>query len=432
MAPCALLLPQGIEYSKWAVVACDQYTSDRAYWQRVEQYVHGAPSTLQMIFPEAYLADGDADIRIAHIHRTMRDYQKQGLFRVLPEGVMYVERTCQAGGPPRRGLVMAVDLEAYDYRVGARSLVRATEGTIAARIPPRLRIRKGATLETSHVLLLIDDPAHLVIEPLALRKDDMQLCYDFDLMMGGGHIAGWHLAGEEKLDALADAMIHAFDPVAYQKRTGIIASDNRLTFAVGDGNHSLATAKACWEQIKQGMGKNINWEHPARYAMVEIVNVHDEALTFAPIHRAVFGVRGEELSRALAKEARAHDMTYTQLPEGAPAPHGAQVVEASFEGWRTRIALGNPTSFLAVGTLQDLLDAVLPRFEGAHIDYIHGDETARKLASQPLVSSFLLPAMDKADLFRTVLRDGALPRKTFSMGEADEKRYYLEARPIER
>lgn len=385
-----ILLPKTAELEKWPVVACDQFTYQPEYWQRVAQTVGDAPSTLHMILPEAYLDNaGDADI--AAVNQTMECYLQQDVFTLLPESYVYVERTL-SDGRVRRGIVGVVDLEAYDWRPGSQTPIRATEGTVPERLPPRIRVRRGAALELPHILLLVDDPSDALLQPLAASTEALPELYQVDLMEGGGHIAGWQVSGEAA--AAFDARLTAYEAAA------------PLPYAVGDGNHSLATARSCWEAIRD----QVPADHPARYALVELENIHDAALVFEPIHRVVTGVDPQAMLAALADWC---------APEGYPVRW--------YAGEQSGVVLLDPNrAALAVGVLQTFLD----QYQKGTTDYIHGDEVAQTLAQKPESIAFLLPSMEKSQLFVGVRKDGALPRKTFSMGHAEEKRYYLESRKI--
>ena len=414
--PADILLPQDCEYAKWSVVACDQYTSQPEYWQRVEEHVGSAPSALRLILPESCLDGPNVETDIMEINNTMTRYLREERFKTLPASLVYVERRLD-NLRLRRGLVGMVDLEQYDYEPGASTLVRATEGTVMSRIPPRVAVRKNAPLELPHVMLLADDPENTVIEPLSARKGELEPLYDFDLMERGGHIAGWRL-DEAAMAQAAAALTALADPESFHKKYGLTDGAVML-FAVGDGNHSLATAKECYERQKK-LTPPDQWDKLlARYALVELVNLHDSSLEFEPIHRVLFGVDPQALlSDLLAAFPGAH--------EGAGAGHVLPYVHAGGEG---AVTVPRPAAQLEVGTLQPFLDGYV-KAHGGRIDYIHGDDVARQLGRQPGNLAFLLPAMGKDRLFPTVIRDGVLPRKTFSMGHAHDKRFYLEARKI--
>jgi len=401
--PADILLPKHADWEKWSVVACDQYTSEPEYWEKVEEIVGDAPSTLRLTLPEIYLESEDAPARIAKIGEAMRTYAPE--METLENTFVYVERTL-SDGRIRRGIVGAVDLEAYNYEKGAKSPIRATEGTVIERIPPRLRVREGATMELPHVMILIDDRKKTVIEPLMEKRGEC--LYDFDLMQGGGHIAGYRVneADAEKVQEAISALAAEFTA-----RTG---EENPFVLAMGDGNHSLATAKAYYENIKKTLSPEEAAVHPARYALAEIVNLHDEALVFEPIHRVVFGVDPKALLADFAE--------FCKKNEGGNAP---QEIPYYYEGGEGVLRIEKPVSPLAVGTLQRFLDE-----KGVKTDYIHGADVTARLGKEAGNMGFLLPPMDKNALFDTVEADGVLPRKTFSMGEANEKRFYLEARKI--
>ena len=424
-----IYLPQaGVDLTKWAVIACDQYTSQPEYWHNVEKTVGNAPSTLNMIFPEVYLEMPGADERIRRIQQTMRDYLSSGLL-VRHSGMVYVER--KVGGKLRKGLVLALDLEHYDYNQGSCSLVRATEGTIIERLPPRMRIREGARLELPHILVLIDDPTRSVIEPVGKAKTKLQALYDFELMAGSGHLNGY-LVNDPSIEA---GIISGLEQLAslqtFGEKYGVGNDRPVLLFAMGDGNHSLATAKAIWEKKKSLVGM----EHPSRYALVEIENVHDEGLEFAPIHRVLFGLKRCCLEAMQDNFKVGYMFTACQdqsemakrVKQAPVMPHTIGVVSSRGYGV---VEITNPTSNLPVGTLQTFLDDFVKQGGAEKIDYVHGEEVVNELGTQADNMAFYLPSMHKNDLFKTVILDCALPRKTFSMGEADEKRFYMECREI--
>ena len=406
-----ILIPEKVDFSKWSVVACDQYTSEPEYWEDVKNIAQNSPSTLNIVFPEVYLSEGEG--RIKQINETMQKYIDDGIFKELKNSLVYVERTI-GNGKIRHGIVGMIDLEEYDFAKGSGSYVRATEGTVLERIPPRVKIRENAKLELPHVMILIDDRTCSIVEGLSSKKDSFEKIYDFDLMKNGGHIVGYKISDNE-----ADAVISSMDVLEkeYSEKYSD-NSDSKLIFAVGDGNHSLATAKTCWENLKKTLPKEEQKNHPARFALCEIVNLHDDSLEFEPIHRVLFNVDEEKLYKGL--EAY-YDVSY--------ADNGGQKFVAVSERGEREIYVKNPSSNLAVGTLQNFLDDYIKK-NGGEVDYIHGDDVTRRLGTQKGNMGFLLPVMEKNELFITVIKDGALPRKTFSMGEAHEKRFYLEAKKI--
>ncbi|MBE6908443.1 MAG: DUF1015 domain-containing protein [Ruminococcaceae bacterium] len=407
--PADILLPREADMEKWAVVACDQFTSEPEYWERVEKNVGDAPSTLRLILPEAELKAPDVEQKIGRINAAMDDYLDKDIFKTLKESLVYIERS-QSDGKIRHGLIGMIDLDAYDFTPGSGALIRATEGTVLERIPPRAKVRRNAALELPHVMLLIDDPDKTVIEPLTAEAGGMEKLYDFDLMENGGHIKGFKLT-DKQVEAVAQSLSGLCTDEAMQKKYGV-SGVAPLLFAVGDGNHSLATAKACWEEQK---GKN----PLARYALVEVVNNHDDALQFEPIHRVLFGVEPKTFLDEFKK-------FYPGAHEGRGEGH---VIGVVYEGYKGEWTVPNPKVQLAVGTLQAFIDDFL-KSHGGEVDYIHGDDVTRELGSKPGNMGFLLPAMGKEQLFKTVMADGVLPRKTFSMGHAQDKRYYIEARKI--
>ena len=414
--PADILLPKDADMTKWSVVACDQFTSQPEYWQAVEETVGDAPSTLRLILPEAKLNGPGVDGDIAAINASMKKYLDEGVFKTLADSLIYIERT-QSDGKVRHGLIGMVDLDQYDFTPGSGALIRATEGTVLSRIPPRVKVRQDAPIELPHVMLLIDDPDKTVIEPLTVASGDMEKLYDFDLQQGGGHLTGWKLT-DRQMDGVADALTGLCADSEMQKKYGMSGAAP-LLFAVGDGNHSLATAKQCYENLKKVTPESEWASLPARYALVEVVNNHDDALGFEPIHRVLFGVDHDDFMAAF-------QTAYPNAYEGKGAGH---VIEVVWEGHDGFITVPAPKVQLAVGTLQGVIDEYL-KSHGGEVDYIHGDEVTKELGSKPGNMGFLLPAMGKEQLFKTVMADGVLPRKTFSMGHAQDKRYYVEARKI--
>ncbi|MDR3644228.1 MAG: DUF1015 domain-containing protein [Clostridia bacterium] len=415
LIPAEILLPSGCDLPKWSVVACDQYTSEPEYWRQTEEFVGGSPSTLRLTLPEAYLESPDAGKRIDQIGCTMQKYLDDGILGSAGRGFVYLERTLRSGAI-RRGLIGAVDLEQYDFRSGSQSPIRATEGTVLERIPPRVRVRRGAALEVPHIMLLIDDAGQTVIEPLVAAKKRFRPLYDFELMQQSGRAAGYMVdkAGESAALSALDALA---DQKSFEAKYGV-SDKGVLLFAAGDGNHSLATAKECFEQIKATLPEEQWKNHPARYALVEVVNLHDAALDFEPIHRVVFGADEGRLLAALEKFCGA-----------CLEPCGPQTFACVTRQTERQIWVKSPSSNLAVGTLQAFLDRYTAE-NGGRVDYIHGEEVVRSLCADNGNIGFLLPPMPKNELFRTVILDGALPRKTFSMGHACDKRFYLECRKI--
>ena len=414
--PATILLPDFTKYSgtAWSCVACDQYTSQPAYWESADAYAADSPSTLRLIIPEVYLAETDA--RKPRVLSAMNDYLKHVLVE-HPHTMILVERTLR-GGETRWGLVGAVDLLTYDYRKGADSLIRATEATVAERIPARTTVRREAPIELPHVMMLIDDRQKTVVEPLAAVKDTLPVAYDFDLMMNDGHLKGYLLtpALMEQVDAALAALI---TPEAMAERYGKEGLAP-LLLAVGDGNHSLAAAKTCFEEVRAAIGDEAAMQHPARYALCEVVNLYDESLRFEPIYRVVFGIEPD----CILKDFQA----YIAELNGEASPQTVEWVSGDRCGTLTIPA---PAVALPVGTVQDFLDGYMKTAPaGAYIDYIHGEETAKTLAGRSDAIAFLFAGMAKEELFSTVISDGALPRKTFSMGHAEDKRFYTEARRI--
>lgn len=398
--PGVFYLPaQEEDKALWPIVACDQYTAQKEKWEQADREVGDAPSALRLIIPECFLDESDE--RVPKIQETMRAYRAQGVLRPAVDGMVLVERETQSG--KRLGLVLTVDLEDYSYAAGSLSPIRPTEGTIVSRIPPRQKVRRGAEMELSHVLLLCDDPQRTIIEPIYAKRGQLRPVYDVELSLDGGHLKGWAVEDQATLSGIAQAVQAIKDHLP----------EGGILFAVGDGNHSLATAKAHWEEVKKTLPEAEWANHPARFAMAELNNIYDAALIFEPIHRVLFGVTAQETLAALA------DAALTPCDE---APDLVIVSSDGEQGYR----IGHPLHTLPVGTVQQLLD----RWEGLSLDYVHGDGAVRQIVRREGAVGILLPPMRKEDLFPAVTKNGPLPRKTFSMGEANEKRYYMEARLI--
>ena len=390
--PADILLPRVDDMTKWSCIACDQFTAEPEYWREAERIVGSEPSTLRLMLPEAWLGVRDSAAETRKIYAAMKDYVNRGIFRTVEDSFVYVERTLPSGAV-RRGLVGKLDLECYDWAPGSATPVRATEGTVESRLPARVEVRRGATLEMPHIMVFIDDPENAVI-PSAAGGEAL---YDFELMLGGGHIRGSRVTGEaaERLTAALEA------------------PEGSVRFAMGDGNHSLAAAKRCWEQIKRNLPESELETHPARYALAEIVNIHDEAVTFEPIHRVLL----ETVPRGFIEEAAA------RLPRGK-----CQAVTLLAGRREMEIETGMP-----LGALVALVDELLGdwrREHGGEPDYIHGDEEARALGGKPSSVGVLLPRLEKAELFPYITEHGPYPKKSFSIGHARDKRYYLECRAI--
>ena len=409
-----ILIPKNIDMYKWSVVACDQYTSEPAYWQEVNNIVGDAPSTLNLTLPEIYLEDDDVEQRIVNINNKMKEMLDKNLFEEYTDSMFYIKRT-QYDGKVREGLIGMVDLEDYSYEVGSQTLIRATEKTVIERIPPRMRVRENALLELPHIMILIDDDKKDIIESLDSKVSDSDIVYDFDLMQNGGHIKGYKLNNDTM-----DEIIHKLESLAdkdYFEEKYNVKDKGVLLFAMGDGNHSLATAKACYEKLKETMSEEEYLNHPARYALVELVNLHSPALEFEAIHRVVFDADVEDLLDNLYK--------YYDINEEG----NGQKIEIITSDSNKVLYIENPKSNIAVGSMQIFLDEYLDNHPGK-IDYIHGKDVVKELTTQKGNIGILFDAMPKEELFRTVILDGALPRKTFSMGHSYDKRFYLEARKI--
>jgi hypothetical protein len=420
--PRILLPSTGVDKTKWGVVACDQFTSEQGYWIDVEKTVGKAPSTFRMILPECYLDDPSAEGRIASIWATMKDYLVNGTMQDCGEGFILVKRTTDLS-PPRYGLIAAVDLEQYDYSKDSSSLIRASEGTIVSRIPPRIRIRQEAELELPHIMVLIDDHEKSLIEPLVRNIRNLPLLYETDLMLRGGHLSGYAVRTPE----LFSGMLKTLERMASaQRKEELYGKQSDLLFAVGDGNHSLATAKAVWENLKK-TGVPLN--HPARFALVEIVNIYDPGLVFHPIHRILFHADYEDILNELEASGQYQiaEASRDAQQKGSSLPADSFLMVSK----RSSVCVTvRDRERLTVDSLQVFLDSYVAQRRGIMIDYVHGDESALNLGRTEGNVAFILPSMEKRLFFETIVRDGVLPRKTFSIGEAREKRYYFEARKI--
>lgn len=419
-----ILVPKAsVDLYRWAVVACDQFTSQPDYWQRADAVAGDAPSTLRLIFPEVYLGDPDAEDRIAAINHTMAEYLAGEVFDTYSR-TMFLVRRESATGVVRWGLLVALDLEQYSWEADATTLIRATEGTILDRIPPRKAIRRDAPLELPHILVLIDDEQRTVIEPLAAKTALLRPVYATDLMLGGGRVSSWAVDAEADLTAVADALAALGDR---------LDPADPLLFAMGDGNHSFATAKSCWDDLLPTLSEDERATHPARYCLVELENIFDPGLQFEPIHRVLFGVSRVDFEAELLRHCRAFTaaavtdlLTLSTRLDAAAAGQRFGYADAAGLAVYT---LEAPDASIPAGTLQHVIDALLAQGR-AEVDYIHGADVTESLGRQPGNIGLFLSGIPKDTFFRSIVADGALPRKTFSMGEAEDKRYYLEARRI--
>ena len=409
-----IFLPKNTDMTKWSVVACDQYTSEPEYWNDVEKIVGDAPSTLKLTLPEIYLEDENISERIAKINSNMKALLDEDFFNEYKDSMIYLERT-QSDGKIREGLIGVVDLEAYSYEKGAETPIRATEKTVIERVPPRVKIRENAPLELPHIMILIDDDKKQIIENLKNKVSEDDIVYDFDLMKNGGHVKGY-LLNEETMDEVDKGLKELADKEVFAKKYDV-NNKEVLLFAMGDGNHSLATAKACYEKLKEILSEEEYLNNPARYALVELVNLHSPALEFEAINRVIFNTEPEKLLNSLKE--------YYQINKDGNGQKIEVITNDVDEKWY----IENPKSNIAVGSIQIFLDEYLKNNEGK-IDYIHGEETTKNLAKQSGNVGFIFEAMPKNELFKTVILDGSLPRKTFSMGHSYDKRYYLESRKI--
>lgn len=412
--PCELLLPSGCDMEKWSVVACDQFSSQPEYWDELDKWVGDAPSTLRLMLPEAYLETRDQLEQAELINARMRAYLERGVFRALPDSYVYVERTL-ASGAVRRGLVGALDLEAYDYSPESASPIRATEGTIESRLPPRARVRRDASLEMPHIMVFIDDAENLLLGPLSEKSAALPELYDFELCRGGGHLRGWRVTGADA--AAADAALDALsDADTLAARYGGAAP---AVFAMGDGNHSLATAKKCWDELRAALSPSEAETHPARWSLVELVNIHDPAIEFEPIHKVIFDT---DVSGFIAA---ARDFWALR---GAQEGH-CHEVRLVCGGEEETLRVPGLTIGRLIGAAEDFCQDYIAA-HGGRVDYIHNDDTAESMGRRNGCAALLLPKMEKEELFPSIIRSGPFPKKSFSIGRAQDKRYYLECRRI--
>lgn len=412
--PANILLPKNCDMRKWSVVACDQFSSQPEYWEALDKSVADAPSTLRLMLPEAYLESRDQFAEAEKINAAMRGYIDGGVFQEYPDSFVYVERTLKSGAI-RRGIVGVLDLEAYDYSKSSTSPIRATEGTVEDRLPPRVRVRRGAPLEMPHIMVFIDDAGGEVIEPLAESKSSMPKLYDFELCCSGGHIRGWQVSGE-RAEALEKAINGLGNPERLHEKYGDRAP---AIFAMGDGNHSLATAKKCWEELKPTLSEEERESHPARFGLVELVNIHDEAITFEPIHKVVFDTRPDDF----IEKAK---LFWSKNSRSENGGHRLHLVAGEEE---STVSVAGLTIGELIGLAEEFCQSYMAE-NGGRIDYIHNDDTAIDMGHRPGCAAVLLPKMEKSELFPSIISSGAFPKKSFSIGHAEDKRYYLECRKI--
>lgn len=430
--PNVLLPKEGVDLTRWSVVACDQYTSDRAYWDRVENNVGQAPSTLRITLPEIFLEAPDVESRIKSIHNSMKSYLDQGTLQELGEAIIYIERRTETSGL-RQGLLFVMDLERYDYARDSRTLIRATEGTIVDRIPPRLRVRKEAAIELPHIMILINDPESRLIETAAKSFKSKKKIYDISLMEQGGNLAGWAIRDDAAISELIDILTDLLNKAELSQET-----DSPLFFAMGDGNHSLATAKAHWEAQKivlrsKGLTGNEIMAQPSRYALAEIVNIHSSGLRFEPIHRAIFCSDISKMSLFIQGHPlvkKVNQIKESELKVLLSSPQG-QTMAGIWDGKQFySIEFTDPNGKLPPAFIDEIFNSWnAEKNPKARIDFIHGWEDNKKLSEEGAVACFV-PVIAREHLFQWVAENGPLPRKAFSMGDAEEKKYYMESRKI--
>ena len=421
--PAHILLPDAsVPLGQWGCIACDQFTSDRDYWAKAEQAAAGGPSALRLILPEVYLGESDQQARVDQIHKAMEQYDREVLTRAV-DGFVYVERTLQSGRV-RQGLVGRVDLEAYNYHLGSLPLVRPSEHTVEERIPPRMAVRRDARLETPHVMMLADDPDRLLIEPVGRQKEKLRPLYDGELMLGGGHVAGWAVEDPALIRQIEDAMEVLSSQETFLAKYPGAPNDRPMALAVGDGNHSLATAKAYWEELKKTLTPQQQKDHPARWCLAEVCNVRSDAVEIEPIHRVLFNTSYETVLLNLVTWS---DENLAGIRFGDSFEQKLQLMGPRD---RCHLSFENPSAPLGVGTVDEFVEYFLENHPEARVDYVHDEAAVRSFCEKEGAVGMLLPAMRKGDLFRGVVLGGVLPRKTFSMGHAEEKRYYIECRRI--
>lgn len=410
--PGDILLPEKADYRLWSVIACDQYSSQPEYWDAVDKKVGDAPSTLRLMLPEAYLESRDTAAETEKINRTMEEYLADGVFKTVENSFIYVERELTVG-ETRRGLVGLIDLEEYDYSADSASPVHATEGTVESRLPARVKVREGACLELPHIVVFIDDPENIVFGDL----DCGETLYDFELMDGGGHIVGKRIYGKAAERIMSD--MDTLSQPEYLEKRYKLSGKAPVIIAMGDGNHSLATAKLCWEQLKKTLSPEERDGHPARYGLAELVNIHDKSVVFEPIHRVIF----ETDTEGFFDEAKKY------FSEHSGDGKNTHTIKLRCGGDGEDLGLVGHTIGDAIATAQNFCLAYMKK-HGGRLDYIHDDDTAEKMSAESGCAGLLLPPMDKNELFPSIMESGVFPAKSFSIGPARDKRYYLECRRI--
>jgi len=431
LIPEILLPSEDINKTKWSVIACDQYTSNTKYWEETISYVSDAPSTLKLTLPEIFLESEKEQKKISDIHSSMHEYITNSILKNQGRGLILVKRETASG--ERKGVVCALDLEHYDYNKNSDSLIRPTEGTIIERIPPRIKVREKADIETPHIMVLIDDPDKTVIEPLFEAANKKEV-YNFDLMNNGGHITGFFINGEEAVKKMGESLLTIKNNF-HEKYD--IKNNAPLLFAMGDGNHSFATAKAWWEEVKKnGQNDPDIMDHPARWALVELVNIHDKSIIFEPIHRVIFNINPEHIIKTFKEfwEEKGSIVTINyqdnislKFNKSDDEIHKIAFCHKDKNGI---IEIKNPHKNLEAGDIQDAINHICKNNSEIKVDYIHGADHVIELAKERNNIGFILPAIKKNNFFKSIILDGTLPRKSFSMGEADDKRFYMECRKI--
>lgn len=402
--PKILLPKKNIDYSKWSVIACDQHTSEEDYWNKVNLNTKGSLSTINLVLPEIYLKEGEAKVkeRVAKINSNMKEYIDNDIFNEV-NSFIFVKREMKKN-LYHYGLMISVDLEEYDYSPKSNLPIRATEKTVPERLPVRIDIRLHAPLELPHILLLMDDRKDEIFNYLKKEINNMDKLYDFNLMENAGHIEGYKVNDSNKVK---DMILNLLDPKTLKEKYG---SDSPILFAVGDGNHSLAAAKECWNKIKAGLTEEEKKTHPARFALCELQNIYDESLEFEPIHRVVMNADKSFIDYLLELK-------------------GPNKVLMEYQNNKYYINVSNSPAD-AIFEIQNKIDSYLKDHKNVEIDYIHDEDSLRKVAKETNGIAIYMPTITKESLFNHVANEGVLPRKSFSMGSANTKRFYLEAKKI--
>jgi hypothetical protein len=435
-----ILLPtKSIDYKKWSVIACDQYTSEPDYWNNVKSSVGTYPSTLNMFLPEIYLESDNSNDMIKKINATMDTYLNDGIFKNIKDSLIYIERTTSKN-KIRRGILLSVDLEMYDYKGDSCTMIRPTEGTIVDRLPPRVKIRENSALELPHIMMFLDDPENNIFSYIQNNITKFKELYNFKLMINEQNISGYQINDIDSLEVIYNEFSKLCSIDDYNKKYNLTCDEHLLLFATGDGNHSLATAKCHWENIKLNLSESQKNNHPARYSLVEVVNIHDESIEFEPIHRILFNVDTDKLLKDCVqyfnnKDSQTKRFVYNSQYEmnnsytEMKTEKNIHLIKYVSQNECGILKITNPILNLEIAMLQDFIDSYIKN-SLIKVDYIHGEDVINNLSKNPNTIGFLVPPISKNSFFKSIILDGSFPRKTFSMGEASDKRYYLECKKI--